>query len=127
MLTEIGDAFTHSLLDRAALGIVRKQPSGRARGFEVGRHGLAIVVADRPAEALLGDHHPMPALPIGPRRRLQRDLQALANKINGHWTGEIQSPANGAGGCQQLIGCQGQRGHDFMIAALAISDLSSGA
>ena len=42
-------------------------------------------------------------------------FQTLANKINGHGTGEIQSPANRAGGCQQLIGCQGQRRHDFMI------------
>ena len=75
-------------------------------------------------DAFISDHHPLPALPIGGRGRLQRHFQTLSNEFKRDWAREVQPLADRAGSGRQLIWCQGQRRREVHDRSLIVREVS---
>src|SRR3712207_58049 len=87
-----------------------------AWGGKVGDDRLPVVPTDLPADFRIGDDNPVPVLPVRRRRGLQGNLQTLPDQTHRHAARQVETLANRAGGGQQLIRAQRQRGHAAMMS-----------
>ena len=61
----------------------------RRRGADVLVEGAAVELGGPLLRFVLGEHDPVPALPVAPRRRLERDRQGVAHHLRRHRAVEV--------------------------------------
>jgi Protein of unknown function (DUF3039) len=106
VLAQVRHAAADPLLHHGPARVVAEQLAGGTGRVEVRRDRPPVEVPDRRTAGGIGDDDKVPGLPVAPRRRLERDLQALADQVQRHRTVEVEALAHRPGGGEHFVSGQ---------------------
>jgi hypothetical protein len=109
ILSQVLDTAGDPLLRRTVLAVGSEKAPVVGRRGTVLIEGGAIELSEPSTLVRIGDHDPMPALTVRPRRGLNRDAHAIRDHFQRYWPIEVHPAANGTRGGQKLI--RGQLDH----------------